>query len=196
MSLLHHAAVVGRRFLVRHPWVHWAFVALVVVGSAASMLQRSDRVDRAREAWGAQRAVWVAVVDHAPGDPLVVERRDLPAAMLPAGAVAADGTAPQRWARGAIGAGEVVHDVDVVAADGPQALTPDGWLGVPVVESPASGALIGDRVHVVSDGVVVSSEAIVVGHHDDVTVVAVPAEVAPLVPAAAEARSLTLLLVP
>ncbi len=88
------------------------------------------------------------------------------------------------------------HEVDVAADGGPQAMTPDGWLAVPVIESPRSGAVVGDRVQVASDGFVVSADAIVVGGFDNVTVLAVPANEAPLLPAAADAGALTLLLKP
>ena len=75
-------------------------------------------------------------------------------------------------------------------------MTPAGWLVVPVLESPPSGALIGDRARAVADGVVLTKDAVVVGHHGDATLLAVPADVAPLLPAAADAGRLTLLLVP
>jgi hypothetical protein len=101
-------------------------------------------------------------------------------------------------ARQHIAEGEVVTIVDVGRGDrsGPLGLAPDGWLAVPIVESPASGAAIGDRVRLAGDGMVIAAEAVIVGHHDDVTLVAVPAGVAPLVAAAAESGGLVVLLAP
>jgi hypothetical protein len=69
-------------------------------------------------------------------------------------------------------------------------------LAVPIVESPPSGAAVGDRVRVVADGVVLSADALVVGYHDDVTLVAVPEQVAPILPPAADSGGLALLLEP
>ncbi len=193
MSPLVTTTVAVRRVLAKRPWIYWLFVSVVALAVAASILDRADRVDAERAAWGETVTVFVADRALAPGDPLSVDAHEVPAGMVPTGRIASpDGLV----ARQHVGEGEIVTDVDVVASGGPQAMTPDGWLGVPIVESPNSGARLGDRVQVVSDGVVISGEAIVVGHHDDVTVVAVPAEVAPAVPAAADARSLSLLLIP
>ncbi len=182
-----------RRTHAKRPWMYWLLVCFVAIGVAASMLDRADRIDAERVAWGESVTVFVATRAHVPGDPLTAEARDVPSAIAPPGRI----TSPDGWfVRQYVGEGEIISDAAVTAGAGPQALVPAGWLGVPIVESPASGALIGDRVRVVSDGVVIAREALVVGHHDDVTVVAVPADVAPAVPAAADARSLSLLLVP
>lgn len=198
MSPVSNAAVTIRRILVRRPWIYWLLVALAALGAAASMLERSDRVDAARDSWGRTRTVWVATVDHAPGDELAVERREIPAAAVGGDPVdAVDGDAIDGLvARQHVGDGEIVNRSDVVALGGPQALAPADWLVVPILESPPSGASVGDRARAVADGVVISDEALVVGHHADATLIAVPAEVAPLVPAAADSGRLTLLLVP
>ena len=182
-----------RRMLAKRPWIYWLFVCFVALGVAASMLDRADRVDAERAAWGQSVTVFVTDRPHMPGDRLTAEARDVPSAVAPPGRI----TAPDGlFVRQHIGEGEIVTHVGVVADAGPQAMTPNGWLGVPIVESPSSGAALGDRVQMVSDGVVIAPEAIVVGHHDDVTIVAVPAELAAAVPAASESRSLSLLLVP
>jgi hypothetical protein len=193
MSPVSTAAVTIRRMLVRRPWIYWLFVAVAVLGAAGAMLERSDRVDAARDSWGRTRSVWVAVDDLAPGDPLRVERREVPVAI--AEGDVADGI-DSLVARQHISRGEIVYRSDVVAPSGPQAMTPTGWLVVPVVESPPSGAAIGDRARAVGDGIVFAGDVLVVGHHDDVTLIAVPAEIAPLLPAAADDGRLTLLLVP
>jgi hypothetical protein len=97
-----------------------------------------------------------------------------------------------------VSAGEIVTAVDVGRGGqaGPAALLPDGWAAVPIVESPAAGAPIGARVQVVGDGVVLAGDAIVAGYHDDVTLVGVPADVAAMVAAGAQAGGVTLLVVP
>jgi hypothetical protein len=193
MSTIASATVAVRRQLVKRPWIYWSIAALAALAASASLLVRSDGIDAARNSWGDTRRVWVADADHAPGDSLTVTARDLPVALVSDGAATdVDGSS----ARQQIAAGEVVHDVDLVAPAGPQARTPAGWLAVPINESPASGARLGDRVHVVSDGFVLSTDGLVVGVNDDVTLVAVPSDAAPSIPAAADAGSLTLLLVP
>lgn len=194
MSPVATAAVTVRRILVRRPWIYWLVAAIATLATSATLLGRSDAIDAARDSWGETRTVWVATVDHAPGDPVTADRRDIPLSMVSDDAVtdALDG----RTARQHIVAGEIVHGIDVVATDGPQAMIPAGWLAVPIDESPASGARLGDRVHVVSDGFVVSADGLVVGTHDGTTLVAVPDHAAPSIPAAADAGGLTLLLVP
>ena len=192
-SLFPRTSVAVRRVLVQRPWIHWLVVAVAAAGAGGSMLERADRVDAARSAWGETRRVWVAVADHAPGDPIVVERRDVPRAVVPAGAAdAVDGLT----ARQHLATGEIVHTADVVALDGPRSLTPAGWLAVPVNESPPSGASLGDRVRVVADGVVLSADAIVVGHHDGAALIAVPTDDAPPIAALGTREGVTLLLIP
>ena len=194
---LHHVTVAARRQLARRPWLYWALVAVIAAACAATVLERVDQVDRARLAWGEGVTVLVATRDIEPGDRLgdAVGERIVPAAVVPdAAAVAEPGGAVGGRARQHVTAGEIITTVDV-AADGPLALAPDDWLVVPVVESPGSGAEPGDRVQIVGDGLVISTEAIVIGPIDGATLVAVPADEAPLLPAAAE-RGLTLLRVP
>ncbi len=187
----------ARRLLVRRPWIYWLCVAASAVAAAATVVDRVDRIDAARDQWGSTRRVLVTERDISPGEPLVVTARDLPAALVP-GAALAPADAGAAIARQHIAAGEIVTLVDVGHADrpGPLALVPDGWLAVPLVESPVSGAAIGDRVQLAGDGMVIAEAAIVVGYHDDVTLVAVPADLAPMIPAAAEAGGITLLLAP
>ena len=72
---------------------------------------------------------------------------------------------------------------DVVGAGGRLPLLPVGWLAVPIVESPPSGAADGERVQLASDGIVVAGEAVVVGRIDDVTLIGVPADDAAIDPA-------------
>ncbi len=193
MSPFTTAAVAGRRLLAKRPWLYWLVVGAAALGVAASMLERSERIDDARDAWGGTTTVWVATRSLAPGDPVLAEAREVPVAVAPPQhVVSIDGLTTRQH----VGPGEIIAERDVAAGTGPQAITPPGWLAVAIVESPASGAAVGDRVQVASDGLVISTDALVVGLHDDVTVLAVPAHEAALVPAAAAAGTATLLLVP
>jgi hypothetical protein len=167
-------------------------VVVAAAGAAVAMHDRAARVDASRSAWGSTRSVWIAAAEHQPGDVLRVERRDLPAAMLPDG-VAIDVAGD--IARGHLSRGEVVLAADVTAVAGPQSLTPSGWVVVPIVESPASGASIGDRVRAVGDGVV-GADGLVVGGDGDVTLVAVPQDAGPTIAGLASVGGVTLLLVP
>lgn len=182
-----------RRLLARRPWIQWVVIVAIATAIAASVDAQLGRVDAERRSWGSTTTVLVATGPIEVGGPLRVARRQVPEALAPQGAI---GDAEGALARQRIGTGEIVTEVDVVADGGPQAMTPAGWLAVPVVESPPSGAAEGDRVQVVSGGFVVSADAVVVGGFDEVTVLAVPADEAPLLPAAADAGSLTLLLKP
>jgi hypothetical protein len=189
-------AVVARRVLAKRPWLYWSVVVLAAAIAGASVHRRVERIDAARDAWGTSDTVWVAIADHAPGDTLAVKAREVPRAVVAPSAAHASDRLDGFVTRQAIAAGEIVHETDLVATTGPQAMTPPGWLAVPIVESPGSGAGFGDRVRVVSDGVLIGDHGLVVGHHDDVTLVAVPEDVAPMLSAAAASGAIALLLVP
>ena len=188
------AAVAWRRLVARRPWVHWLAVAVLAGGTASAVAARLDDVDATRRAWGDTARVAVAARPHEPGAPLVVHVAEVPVALVPDAAIRPPGTAAL-VARQRIAEGEIVTAPDVTGA-GPLALVPEGWLAVPVVESPPSGAAVGDRVAIVSEGVVLTGEAVVVDVRDDVTLIAVPAEAAPAVPAAAAAGALAVLRAP
>lgn len=168
-----------RRVIARRPWIHWAVVGALAVGVTASVADAMAAVDAERAAWGRSVTVWVATHEVVAGQPIVADSREVPAAVRPPGAVDDPGGA---IARQAVGRGEIVTDLDLVD-DGP-GLAPAGWLVAPVRESLASGAAIGERVSVVSDGFVLADEAVVVGSVGDATLVAAPPDVAPLLPAA------------
>jgi hypothetical protein len=193
MSPVQHVLVSARRLLVRRPWIHWLLVAAVAAGVGLTVFERIEGIDRARAGWGDTLTVWVTESHTGPGDPLDVVARDVPVAVAPAGAVT---SIEGLLARQRIGPGEIVTDVDIVPTAGPQSLLPAGWLAVPVIESPRSGASVGDRVQVVSGGFVVSADALVIAQLDEVTLLGAPAAEAPLIPAAADADGLTLLLKP
>lgn len=180
-----------RRLVARRPWIQWLVIAAVAIGLAASVADAMARVDAERAAWGSSVTVWVAAHDISPGEPIAVEALEVPEAVRPVGA--ADDPAGA-VARQVIGRGEIVTEVDIVDSDG--SLAPPGWVIAPVRESLPSGAGLGDRVQVASDGFVIASDALVVGFVDDVALVAAPAEVAALLPAASVTTSVALLRTP
>jgi len=184
-----------RHALARRPWLYWAAVAVLAAGIALAAASAVASVDDARRAWGASRTVVVATADLAPGDPLTgsTEQRPHPRPLVPAralGDVPSDAVARQR-----VAAGEVLVDVDVAPAHVPVGLIPPGWRGVPVAEPVPSGAVVGDHVAAASGGTVLAADGLVVSRGDATLVVAVPADEAPLVAAAAAAGDLTVLLV-
>jgi hypothetical protein len=191
-SPLTRLAVSTRRALARHRWPRRLLVVAAAVAVAATTFGRLERIDAARAEWGEGVDVLVATDEIAPGDPLRFEVRSLPAAMVPAGSIDAGRAGDPLVARQRVTVGEVVVDADVTV-DGPLGLVPGGWLAVPIVESPSSGAAPGERVQVTSEGVVIAVEAVVVGHEGDATLIAVPADVAPLLPVAATAGTLAVL---
>lgn len=189
-----------RRVVARHPWIYWFAVGALAAWAYGAARSRSDAAADARAAWGAVTPVLVATAELRPGDPLAghVELVSWPAAVAPPDALAE--AAPAAVARQHVAVGAPLGVADVAPAGGPLGLAPEGWLAAPVIEQPRSGAVAGDRVQVVSDGVVLAAEAIVVGFVEEasepVTLVAAPAEVAALLPAAGAAGRLTLLRVP
>lgn len=197
-STVNAITVGARRHLVRRPWIYWSSVAIAVIGLGAATSARDDRIDAARDAWGDRVAVIITTDPVEPGDPLhgATIERDVPVAVAPESAMAVAALDGRVVARQHLGAGEIVTSADVAPTDEPLALIPSGWSGVAVIESPGSGAAIGDRVRIAADGLIISDEALVVGHVDEATLVAVPDDVAPLVPAAADAGGVSLLLAP
>jgi hypothetical protein len=193
--------VAVRRLVVRRPWVYWFAVGALAAGTYASVAKHTAAHDAARLRWGVTTPVLVAHAPLAPGDPLDgrVAPIEWPAAIVPPDALSQ--FEPGSVARQHVAPGEAVGTLDVAHGDGPLALVPDAWVAVPVVESPPSGAEVGDRVQVASEGVVLAGDGLVVGGvvggvAGDVTLVAVPVDVAALLPAAADGGHLTLLRVP
>lgn len=197
VHLPQRGAAAYRRLLARHPWIHWLVVACLAVTTAAQVLARDDRIAQARDAWGATRAVLVVERATAPGDPIVASMRDVPVAMVPDAAIEAPtgSNGIGYTARQHLAPGEIVTTVDVAGEDGagPLPLLPAGWLALPIVESPPSGAAAGDRVQLASGGLVVADDALVVGRLDDVTLIGVPAREAAALPPAADSGGLVVL---
>jgi hypothetical protein len=192
LQVARHGARI-RRIVARHPSLRWLPIAVCAAGFVASVAAHRHDVDEARAAWSVTAPVLRALDDVEPGERPPAETVEYPVAMIPARALASTDTAGF-VARQRISAGEILTEADVVAAPMPGALIPTDWLAVPIAESTASGAVAGDRVVVVSDGIVLA-EGIVVAAADTGPLVAVPADVAPLV-ALANASGVTLLRTP
>jgi len=198
MRSLHWLPVALRRLLARRPWIYWLVVIVAALACGFTVRQRMGDVDDVRDAWGDAREVLVARRDTRPGELLEVDVRRVPVAVVPVAALKQGAGDGPLIARQDVPAGAIVTDVDVGRAghDVPAALLPDGWAAVPIVESPPLGAAVGARVQIVAEGVVLAPDAIVVGYRDDVTLIAVPRELAPMVAAGADAGGVAVLLLP
>lgn len=193
MRVLPDVALMVRRLVARRPWIQWVVIAAIGVAVAASVADAMADVEAERASWGTSVTVWVAADDLAAGDPIVGEAVGVPASVRPPGAI---DDLDAVVARQAIGKGEIIVRHDVAPTDDELALAPAGWLVAPVEEHPPSGAGAGDRVQVASDGIVLATDGIVVGAADGVTLVAVPADVAPMLPLASSTTRIALLRVP
>jgi hypothetical protein len=180
-----------RRLVARRPWVQWVVIVVLSTAVAASVADAMAGVEAAKRSWGTTASVWVAAHDLDTGEPIAVELAEVPEAVRPTGAIDDPRGA---IARHPIGHGEIVTSADVVVGD--DSFAPPGWLVAPIREALPSGAELGERVQVVSDGFVLAPDGVVVGFVDDVTLVAVPPDVAPLLPAASNSTSVALLRAP
>lgn len=183
-----------RRLLARRPWLYWAAVGSLAVLVGALVSQATAQVEAAKRSWGETRGVMVAIVEIEPGDSMAgaTQRRQLPAPMVPGDAV--DELDPGATATQRIALGELVMAHDVGAVRDPQVLIPDGWLAVSIAESVRSGVRTGDDVSVASGGVVLASDAVVVGGLEGSVLVAVPASEAAQVAQAATTGDIALLI--
>jgi hypothetical protein len=180
-----------RLMIARHPWVYWLTIAVLtgVVGLSASRAVAG--VDAARRSWGEQQPVWIATSAIEPGQVIMAERREVPSAVVPPGAVAVppDGSV----ARQHIGPGEIVTNSDVTAA-GTAGLVPDGWVAFAVPASVEHFA-IGDHLRVYSADQLVAA-GLVVDDGDSELMVAIPSDAAPAMATALLADAVTLGLTP
>lgn len=182
-----------RWWLVRARWPVWGALAAVALIAGWMTGRHVTALDEARRSWGETRAVWVSVADIEPGESLKAQRRDYPAAVVPARAI----TSPPAVAvaRQRLAAGQILTDVDVSPA-GPAALIPDGWIAVPVADESGSFRP-GDSLVAFADGRQIAAGVVVASSAQHVTI-AVPApDAAVLAGAVAEGRvSLGLLATP
>jgi hypothetical protein len=117
--------------------------------------------------------VWVATSAAAPGEPLVVEARDYPLAVVPAGAL--ERAPVGAVARQHVAAGEVIVSADADPL-GTAGLIPAGWVAVPVPQR-GSSLVAGDAVATFANGQRLG-DGVVVGRDDEQVLVAVPIDVA------------------
>lgn len=178
--------------LAHRPALRRGVVLALALLAGWTALSWSARVESERAGWGESVVVLVARADLDPGDPIdnAVERQEVPRAMAPLAATdlvgAFDmGDRPSGIARREIAAGAILTPFDVAVHGHPDALLAPGQVAVAISERIRSGARIGDRVMVVSDGFVLVPAATVVATHEDRVVVAVPEDLAAGVSAAA-----------
>ncbi len=180
-----------RLMVARHPWIYWFVVAVIAGAVGLGAAQALAGVDAARRSWGEQESVWMASAAIEPGQPIVADRRDVPRAVVPPGALGVppdDAVARQR-----IGPGEIITDTDV-AARGSAGLVPDGWVAFAVPASVEHYAT-GDHVNVYSGDQLVAA-GVAVGRGESELMVAIPADAAPAMTTALLADAVTLGLTP
>ena len=147
-------AVRARRLAARPAVRRVAVAALALAtGLVAASLVRAG--DEARRSWGTTRPVAVAVRDLQPGDPVAadaVEVRDLPEAVVPAGAL--DEAPAGAIARQQVLAGEPLVEARLAphGLTGTAALVPPGHraVAVPVGPTGAPPLTVGDLVDVLA----------------------------------------------
>jgi hypothetical protein len=180
-----------RLMVARHPWIYW--LAIVVISGVVALGAASAvaDVDAARRSWGSRQRVWIATAAIEPGQPITAVARDIPAAVVPAGAVV---DSPHgAWARQRVGPGEIVTASDVTAG-GSAGLIPDGWVAFAVTASLDHFAT-GDHLNVYSGDQLVTA-GVVIDAGDAGVMVAIHAEAAPAMVAALLADTVTLGLTP
>lgn len=189
-----HIAVRLRRVVARHPWVYWLTCVVLALGVTALVNRQVEALDEQRMEWGTTRRVLVATSDHLPGDGLQTEVRAMPIALVPEAAVdEADGNTIVRQR---VSTGEVVVAADLAAPSGPAALADAGTRVVGLSDPLARNVRVGLEVHVVAEGLVLTENARVVDLVDDVIFVAVDAEAAATVAAAAHGATASLVFIP
>lgn len=194
------------RRVVRHPVVFWAAATLVAAATGAFVHTLVARADVALHQWGDTRPAVVALVALDRGDVVVasdVALREMPAALVPTGAVSAlpigDVVASPMYA------GEVVVAGRLAAGSlrGVAALLPPGTRGIAVPVGPATvDVLPGDAVDVLATfdpsmpdpTFAVAEGALVVAVDEQAVTIAVPVEDAPRVAFAVAQAQVTLLL--
>jgi len=160
-----------RRLRFRHPAPYWLAAFALAALTATGVGRATDAARAERERWGARVPVAIATVDHEPGDVLDAEVVLLPAAMVPAGALA-EPPAGQRVAAW-IAAGEVVLERRLAPAglSPVAARLPPGTRGVAVPPGIAPLPVeVGDRVDVLGPALLASSALVVAVAEDAVTV--------------------------
>ena len=180
--------------LARRPWIRWMLVVALALTVAQIVRNTDADLARARDQWDETRTVLVATEPHAPGQGFVVEEREYPVVAVPPGSVLEipSGSITRRH----LGAGQVVVDEHLTGGSGPTALAEAGQVVVAVAHAGSAPPPIGTRVQIVGEGIVLSTEATVVGVDGDITWVAVPEFDAPVVADGVRRNLVSLVLVP
>lgn len=176
--------------LAHRPLLRHGLVAAMAVIAGWTALSWSSKVERERASWGETAIVLVAAAELAPGDAIATGARptEVPLAVVPPAAIElvdALGSADGGIARRPVPAGAFLTTFDVAMHGHPESRFGPGEVAVAVSERVRSGARVGDRVMVVSDGFVLVPAATVISVHDERVVVAVPEDLAAGVAAAA-----------
>ncbi len=179
------------RLGARHRRLRPALVLAAAMLAGWVVADRVQALDQARRAWDSTVTVWITADATIRTDGSIAARPvEVPRALVPDGAVAVDpsGTVATR----PLGAGRIITSDDLAVDRWPG----DGRRGVSVPTDESSLPLtVGAVVDVVSSGVVLAADGVVMAVEASATVVAVPADAAPAVAAAALERTASLVLV-
>jgi hypothetical protein len=180
-----------RLMVARHPWTYWVAIAALSGALALGVARAMAGVDAARRSWGEQHTVWTASAAIDAGQAIIAGRRQVPRAVVPAGAV--DDIPSGVVARQHIGLGEIITDADITTA-GPAGLIPDGWVAF-AVPATVEHFATGDHLEVYAAEQLVAA-GLVVDRGESELMVAIPADAAPAMTTALLAGAVTLGLSP
>ncbi|MEP7111710.1 MAG: hypothetical protein ABI862_00450 [Ilumatobacteraceae bacterium] len=180
-----------RLMVARHPSIYWLAIALIAAVVGLSAAKAMSSIDAARRSWGQQQTVWITTAAVEPGQPIVAEARDVPAAVVPVDAVLVSPGGVV--ARQRIGAGEMISDADI-AVGGSAGLIPEGWVAFAVPGTVAHFST-DDHLSVYSADQFIATGVVIADGDVDV-MVAIPADAAPTMAAALLADAVILALTP
>jgi len=189
-----HVAAQARLVLARRPWIYWVVVATFATIAVIAVRGEMTSIANERDRWGATRDVLVARQQHEPGDPISADLVALPLAALPDDALV--GLPATGHVRQRVSAGEVLTQLDITDAVGPAANAEMGTAVVALSDPLARNVVVGLRVQVAADGLILTDAAVVTDVFDDVVFVAIDERDAPAVAAAAQQGIATLLYLP
>lgn len=179
-----------RLFAARRPWLRWVVITALAAWCGFVVHGRLGSIEAARTEWSERITVPVAVNPARPGEPLEWDWRELPAIAVPDDVVHAVPDDPE--ARRHVGRGEILVDADLVDGPGPAGGADPGEVVVPVSDPLVSRPEVGVAVAVYADGLVLAPSARIVRVDADVVFVAVAADEAPMIAAAAQTRQASL----
>lgn len=177
-----------RAFVARRPRLRRTLVGALALAAGGLVASRAVAADRAADAWGERRIVWVAAHDHVRGTELAARPVEAPVGLLPDRILVE--VPDDAIARHDLVAGELLTTGDVIT---PADLATDGRRGVAVpADDTTLPVRIGDVVDVVALGRVLATGGVVTEVGPSVVVVAVDEHDAAGVAAAASDRSAAL----